>query len=356
MKPFKLLTSLLFMALAAVIISSLTGLNFAPVYGVILIAGAFLPKEAGFAFMAVTREKWTQDVVELLFPNNDFALRSIDHTPFVLQGKVVHIPVAGAASAITKNRSSFPATVARRSDSDITYSIDTYRTDPTHVLNIENYELEYSKRQSVLGADMRALVASCMTGLLYNWGPAGTSYVKRTSGGTVAANLSGATGNRKAFHKDDLNEIKISMDENDVDVSGRVALLNARHYNELILSFDTNELTGFHAMADKANGVIGRYNGFDIMMRSSVLRYRGADDSEAKVDTQDVAYAADPTDRKGSLVWHSDCVTRAVGSTEMFDNLRDPAYYGDIYSFEQRLGGRIQRTAGVFAVVDAIVA
>lgn len=356
MKAIKLLTSLLFMAVAAMFIVSITGWNYAATFGVILFAGAIVPNQLGYSLMAVTREKWTDDIVQNLFANNEFAKRSKDHSPFVYNGTVVHIPVAGSASGTTKNETSFPVSVTRRTDTDLYYAIDTYRTNPTHVLNIESYELEYDKRQSVLGDDEAALIHACMTGLLYNWGPAAAK-VKRTSGATVDANLTGATGSRKAFHKDDFNEIKMGMDENDINDQGRTALLNARHYNELLNSFTDAERTGFNAMADIKNGIVGRYLGFDVMMRSVVLRYRGADDAEAKVDIQAGAYAAsDKTgDRKASLIWQKECLTRAVGSTEMFDRLNDPTYYGDIYSFEQRLGGIIHRAAGVWAVVDAIV-
>jgi hypothetical protein len=306
--------------------------------------------------MAIQKEIWLNDIVEQLFPNGEFAVKSVDHTPFVLDGKVVHVPNAGAASSVVRNRSSFPATAAERTDTDLTYNLDSYSTDPIRVRNMEEYESSYNKRQSVVGADTRQLISKCMTGLLYNWGPtASTTYVHRTTGSTVDANLSGATGNRKALHKSDFDTVKMAMDENDIDTNNRFALLNARHYNELIASFDTNELTNFHQLADKANGVIGKYNGFNILMRSFVLRYRGADDAEAKVDVLASDYAADANDRKGSLLWQMDCVARADGSVDMFENIQDALHYGDVYSFEKRLGGRIIRATGVHALVDAVV-
>ena len=35
-----------------------------------------------------------------------------------------------------------------------------------------------------------------------------------------------------------------------------------------------------------------------------------------------------------------------MGSTQMFAKEGDPTYYGDIYSFLQRLGGRARRADG----------
>lgn len=355
MKTIKSLSSLLFMAVMAILIVSVTGWNVFAVAGGLVLC-SFIPAPKGVALMAVTKETWIADIVDLLFPNDSFANLAVDHTPFVIDGKVAHVPKAGAAQSVVRNRSSFPATVQTRTDTDLTYNLEPYSTDPVKIANIDKYELAYDKRQSVLGAEMRNLVSKCMTGLLYNWAPtANSTYVHRTSGAQTDANLSGATGYRKSFHKSDLDVVKMAMDENDIDINGRVALLNARHYNELILSFDTNELTNFHQLADKARGVIGQYNGFEIRMRSFVLRYLGSDDSEAKVDTLDSGYAATANDRKGSLIWQRDAVAKAVGQTDMFESINDPLYYGDVYSLEQRMGGRTIRTEGVHAIVDAIV-
>ena len=46
------------------------------------------------------------------------------------------------------------------------------------------------------------------------------------------------------------------------------------------------------------------------------------------------------------LFWHPNCVRRALGTTKMFETAGDPTYYGDIFSFLQRGGGRIARNDG----------
>ena len=47
-------------------------------------------------------------------------------------------------------------------------------------------------------------------------------------------------------------------------------------------------------------------------------------------------------------------VRRALGETKMFTNTGDPTYYGDVYSFLKRMGGRKSRgdAKGVLGIIQ----
>lgn len=357
MKSYKInFSSVFFIALMAIMITPVIGANLIGTLSVFfgLAMLSFVPMPNGVAMMAVTREIWTKDIVDNLYKNNDWAARAFNADMYVLMGKVVHIPVAGAASAVTKNASSFPVNAVKRTDTDITYNIDTFYTTPRHIEQIEKYELEYDKRQSVLGEDQSALIQAAMNNLLYLWGPA-VANVVLTSGGSTPATLTGATGNRKKFDKAEISTIKKLMDKADIPAAGRVAVLTADHHIDFLNSLTDAERTDVGRVADLKTGLIGKYLGFDIYMRSTVLRYRGLDAAVAKVDEQDGAYAATVDDRAASLIYHESCVERAKGDVDIFDEPRKAEYYGDIVSMTLRLGGRIRRTSGVYAAVEAIV-
>lgn len=66
--------------------------------------------------MALQVEIWVKSIIEGLFANNTFAARSIDHSEFVNE-KTVHVPNAGAAPNVEKNRTVFPANVTERKES-----------------------------------------------------------------------------------------------------------------------------------------------------------------------------------------------------------------------------------------------
>lgn len=354
MKISKSINAFVFILLMAFTLSLVTGFNVLAVAAVLTVLSSF-PMPKGVAAMAVTKELWQNDILKNLFKNNDFAKRAYSADQYVLQGKVVHIPRAGTPSSVTKNLDTFPAVAVKRTDDDVTYAIDTFYSTPRHIERIEQYELSYDKRQSALGEDQAALIETAMDGLIYNWLPL-VANVELTDGAPVAATLSGATGNRLSFTKANLQAIKIKMDKAKIPTGGRVALLTADHYNQFFNSLSDAEKTNFHNVADLANGIIGRYLGFDIMMRSTVGRYRGADNAVVKVDEYATGFAAsDKTeDRAASLVYYDQAAERALGGVEMFDQPNNPLYYGDVFSFILRMGGRIRRDAGVYAVVEAL--
>ena len=84
--------------------------------------------------MAIQKEIWAAAIVEGLFASNSFLSKAFNADEFVNQGKVVHIPQAGAPSGVEKNRSKLPASVERRGDDDVTFTsrssqpiLSTYR-------------------------------------------------------------------------------------------------------------------------------------------------------------------------------------------------------------------------------------
>lgn len=356
MKAVKFSTSFLLLLVMAMSITVLFALPLFIPFAALLFGSLVLPNQEGVLLMAITREIWTKDIIDNLFKDNEWAKRAFNADMYVLLGKVVHIPVAGSPSSVKKNVTVFPVTAVKRTDTDITYAIDTFYSTPRHIENIEKYELEYDKRQSCLGEDQSALIQSAMDSLLYRWAPAVANCIL-TDGADQAPTIDAvATGTRKKFTKTAFATVKKKFDKDNILNSGRVALLTADHYNDFFASLSDPEKTDVGRVADLATGKVGRYMGFDIYMRSSVLRYRGADNALAAVDEQDDAFAANIADRAASLFYQESCVERARGAVEIFENPRQAEYYGDIYSMEVRLGGRQRRAKGVYAVVEAYTA
>lgn len=358
MKPNNLkISSLFYVALMSLIITSTfsTSPAAAACVFVVLVAFSKIPMPSGASFMAITVEIWKNDIVENLFKDNEFLKRAVNADQYVLQGKVVHIPVAGTPSTVTKNLGSFPAVAVKRTDTDITYSLDTFYTTPRHIENIENYELSYDKRQSAVGEDEAAVIESAADAMMYNWAPLVGKTVL-TQGASQSATITGGTAAVKKFTKASVNDIKKLMDKANVSKQGRVFLLTTEHYNDLLADFTDNEKTNFHNLADMKEGIIGRYLGFDFYSRSTVARYRGADGAYVAVDEQAAGFAASDqtSDRAASLAWQERGVERALGSVDMFTDDGNPLYYGDVFSMTVRSGGRIRRTASVYAVVEAI--
>lgn len=301
--------------------------------------------------MAIQKEIWQDHIVGNLFKNNEFLLASTDASQFVLQGKVVHIPQAGATTNVEKNRSAVPATVLQRTDSDVTYALDEYTTDPILIPNAENFELSYNKRESVLGEYESSLRETIAENILVAWSPTGTTgNIIRTTGTTTASHLDGTVGNRKKFTVTDLKYAQLQLNKQNIPMEGRYALISADMFQQLTDDMSATQYRDFSAAYDVQNGVLGKLFGFNIMMRGSVLSF--TDDTNPLAKDYDAAAAADDND--GVLCWQQSAVERAVGQVSFFERVGDPAYYGDIYSVSVRMGARRRRgdAKGIIAIVQ----
>lgn len=364
MKYIKFITGLLFTAMFAIFVASLLSVPFAPVVIVMLLIGFIIPKPEGL-LRAVTVEIWSKDIIDNLFKNNEFAEVAFNADQYVVGGKIVHIPQAGAPDASIKNLDTFPQDAVKRTDSDVLYALDTYYQKPKFVEKVEQYELSYGKRQSIAGEMNMQLIQDSMEGLLYRWGwkapnAVGTTpinVVLTVGSNTTVDLISGATGTRKTFDKSVFGTIKKAMDNANILTDGRVALLTANHYQQFIDSLSDAAQTNFYRFADMQKGVIGMYLGFKVMMRSSVQRWRLVAAVWTPVDEQATGFgASDQTgDSAASLFYHPLSVERARGDVNVFDSAGRPEYYGDVFSMNMRLGGRTRRAAGVYAVVEDIV-
>lgn len=295
--------------------------------------------------MALQKEIWLNDIVELLFADNTFAARSVDHSPFVTN-KTVHVPNAGSAPGVVKNRSTFPAGASQREDADLNYDINEYSTNPIHLQYSEAVELSYDKRDSILKQMKSVLAENVHADLVVAWVPAGYAKVA-TTGAAATAHTPSSTGNRLAMTKADVLAVKKKFDLDDIPQTGRCMLLDAVMYNQLVESLSESEAAAFSASIDAQRGIVGKLYGFDFYMRSKVLTVNAAGTA--------INPAAAATTSAAGLAWQEDCVSRAEGEHELFDDTGNPLYYGDVMSALVRAGGHYMRAdkKGVCVVYQA---
>lgn len=346
-RTIMLLTALMFNIIVSGAVAAATGFNPVAVFGVGSALSTLMKPIAGALPMAVEKEIWMNHIVEGLFADNTFLSKAFNADEFVNQGKTVHIPNAGVASTVVKNRNSFPATVKSRTDADLVFSLDNYSTDPIKINLAESVELSYNKRESVLRQDKAELTDKISEGILFEWLPLIANSI-RTTGGAVAAHTPSATGNRKAFTKADVSAAMTKFNSQNVPQEGRYMLIDAVMYDQLLASLTTQEAMAFHSAADIANGVIGKLYGFNLMMRSRVGLYATGGTKKAW------SASGAATDNAAALAWHVNSVCRAQGEIIMRAEENSPTYYGDIYAFEVRAGGRPMRSDvnGLLAIIQ----
>jgi len=298
--------------------------------------------------MAIQVEIWEKDIVEGLWASNQFLEFAFNADQFVLQGKVVHIPQAGAAVGTKVNRTNLPAAVVRRTDVDITYAIDEITSDPVHLPNADTVELSYDKRTSIT-AQMRAnMYEVAALNMIHRWAPDTAARLIKTTGDATAAHTNAATGNRKAIQLGDIKKAQLQFNRENIPSGDRYILIDADMMDQLTNEMTANQNRDFLSAYDEKNGVVGRLYGFSFIVRSQVIRYTGGGSKKS----WETAGAA--TDCAAALAWHTQSVERALGDVKFFEDLGNPQYYGDIYSALIRLGGRIRRddNKGVLAIVE----
>lgn len=362
MKALKLVLS----TMIAGMFSLIAGAVFGTGVGVVAFLGALFAGDMTKAMslnMAVTPEIWTKDIEGNLFKDNEFLLKSIDESQYVVGGTVVHIPQAGSPSGAKRNRTSLPASISKRVDVDVTYPLDEITTDPRLITNAETVELSYDKRASVLMEDQRYINELVADSMLSNWKP---KFFIKASGKAGAENLIYGTGTRTGIKYDDFVKAKTIFNKWNMPKQGRYVILNTEMYRSLC--DDVKSLASEHitAVYDPVTGQLTKLEGFTIFERSTVLLASAVsgfksvkntpylEDGETSslysvedyLDIEAGTKTAADTSCGVGLFWCDIAVSRAVGQTKMFDDTGNPTYYGDIYSFLVRCGGRARRGDG----------
>jgi hypothetical protein len=314
------------------------------------IAGMYLPFSSFATLNAgVNVEVWKKFIIEAIRKNNEFLFFSKDDSPYVLNGSVVHLAQAGADPVVELNSTTYPGVAVRRTDTDVTYVLDTFRTVPTHVPWDEIQTLSYDKLTSVFGGHTATLSDAVADKMLINWSPVAGSRIVKTTGGNTAG-VGGQTGTRKLMTEQDVRNLMYTMNIDKCPKGDRKLLIDDNMYGGFYDSLTATQMNAYQQLADNKNGIVGRIHGFDVYTRTSVLAYNNSDVVKA------FGSSLAASDNLGSLAWHPTTVCRAFGDIKPFVNKGDALYYGDVQSSITRAGGRKERgdNIGVYSIVQAV--
>lgn len=307
----------------------------------------------GVMTAGIDQEMWADRIIDPWFADNSVLgkVKRIDDQ-YILGGSVVHIPQAGSNPAVVKNRTVFPGVIAQRTDTDVSYTLDVYTTDPVHITAAEQMQISYNKMDSVLKNTKNALLTAATKEAIYAWAGVGAAQVIRTTGALITTNLPNATATgsrRQVTYADFVNAMNV-FNGQDVPSEDRYCLMDAVQYGELLTDTEVTKLS-IEKLADRAKGIVAELAGFKIMVRSSTVLFTNATPPVKKATN-----AADATtDNRSALFFHSDCLTAAMGDVKFFETIGSAEHYGDIYSALVKAGFRQERSdgKGVLSLVQA---
>ncbi|MGV4477457.1 hypothetical protein ACQ1QU_11070, partial [Ornithobacterium rhinotracheale] len=143
-----------------------------------------------------------------------------------------------------------------------------------------------------------------------------------------------ATGDRKKWTLSDLQRMQNLLRSQKAWSEGNMyALLPA---NALLDLFPADsQLTATYMQSvteqERREGVIYKVQGFNILVRSSVFVMAQNKDFKA------FGAVVEATDSEAAIFWNKNMVEKAIGDLETFERVKDPQWYGDIYSFLVRI-------------------
>lgn len=280
--------------------------------------------------MAVQTEVWVRDIKEVLFAqNNEFLRASVNHDAFVVN-ETVHVPQAGSLPGAVKNRTTFPAPVIDRTDTTLDYVLESFSVDPVRIGRIEEVQISYQKRQSVMKQHLNILMDIIAREGIFNWASDNAANQVRTTGATSTINLPpGATGSRKKLTVQDLAQLTQVMDDQNVPDNGRWLMLPSKMYQEFftITELIRDDIIGKVTLP---SGVLNKILNFNIIKRSSntVVKY----DNSGVPQRKAVGAASASDDNFGAIAWHVDFVATALGNIELFEDFKSATMYGTVIS------------------------
>lgn len=270
-----------------------------------------------------------------LFPGNSFLQRALNDDAFV-NNNSVELPHSGTIPSVQVDRSSLPATIAKRTDAASQYVLEELTTDPTLLQDSEGLVVAYNKRSSILDQHALQINTKAADRALYKWAAgADSGHIMVSTGTARAATGPSQTGNRKAFSKADIILVRQKFFADDVinenaELMG-IAILTPAQYGDLLGISDLTEAQKY-GRATFPSGVIDRVLGFDIYVRSRVTVLN----SSNALKSEGAAAAAD--DQDAALFYHPNFVRRAKGANKVYIDVDKPEYYGTVMSVMQRFG------------------
>lgn len=297
----------------------------------------------------VVKKVFLRDIQNEIFAGVEFIKEAVSHDMWV-NNDTVYIPQSGTNPAVVENRTILPAIIKQRTDTEKSYSLNEYTTDPILLRDLEKIQLSYDKRKSLMQGNIDALNDRIALQALYQW--AGANLI--ASDGQIIlttditnkdahANPPGATGNRNAIALEDIMKAAAKLDDDEVPIEGRYLIMPSKMYwNHLVKNNPTIVSRDYNPKGDIISGIVRKLFGFNIILRSYTAAYADASTPTLKA----VGAASAATDCFSCVGFHKSKVAKALGSIKFFEAKESPTMFGDVLSAKVMFNATKIRTDG----------
>lgn len=265
----------------------------------------------GVARAGLQTEVWVAGIKENPVPNHSFIWQSTDMSQYVENNKL-HLAEAGIEPGVHEDyfaNNDNPLPVTKIDDIANEVVLKTYSTEQTRHRQLQEIELNYNKRESVINRHRVALAKKLGKAAAYAWSPAQDNEFNKIL--NLQANDSVIDGiiDLKAFleGKDIYEGVNICLT---ADHLARIRKEDKQLYKDIL---NEKQMYGIKVF---------QYSQNPLYTSAGVKKPFGA--------------TKESGDKQASFVWVTDEVFRCFGDVEMYANLRDSGIQADTISFAQR--------------------
>jgi hypothetical protein len=320
---FALAVNFLLAFVISIPLSGATGIDpFVSATGIVSATTAiqyFAPEVfSGKLMMALQTEVWVPGIKENPVPDDSFVFQSTDMSEHVENNKL-HLAEAGIEPSVHENYfegSENPLPIADISDIPNEVVLNTYSTDQTRHRDLQEVELQYNKKASVIKRHRSALAKNMSERTAFSWSPTAANEFNQILNLDAADSVIDAMIDMEAFFGDldKFDNLNICLNP------GHLARLKKEDYKLYKQVLNEKILYGFKVF---------RYSKTPIYTSAGAKKPYGA--------------TLEAGDKRASFIWATDEVFRCFGDTKMYANLKDSAFQADTLSFAQRaLVGKIR--------------
>ena len=266
---------------------------------------------SGVAMAGLQTEVWVMGIKENPIPDNSFVFQSVDLSQYVEHNKL-HLAEAGVEPTVHEDyfaTSNTPLPITDIADIGNEVVLHTYSTEQTRHRDLQEIELSYDRRSSVIKRHRVSLAKNMGKRAAYAWAP------KQDDAWNKVLNLSSSDSVIDA-----IIDLKQFMEENDI-LEGvnicftpghfaRIRKEDKRLYKDIL---NEKQMYGIKVF---------QYSQNPLYTSAGVKKPFGA--------------TKENTDKRASFMWVTDEVFRCFGDVKMYPTLHDSGLQADTLSFAQR--------------------
>lgn len=265
----------------------------------------------GIAMGGLQTEVWIAGIKENPIPNNSFVYQSVDLSQYVEHNKL-HLAEAGVEPTVHEDyfaTANNPLPVANIEDIANEVVLHTYSTEQTRHNELQEIELSYDKRSSVIQRHRTSLAKNIGKRAAWAWAPQKNNEWNKVLNLSANDSILDAIIDLKSFleSKDIYDGINICLNS---DHFARIRKEDKKLYKDIL---NEEQMYGIKVF---------QYNQTPLYTKNGEKKPFGA--------------TKDTEDKKSSFVWVTDEVFRCFGDVKMYPTLRDSGLQGDTISFAQR--------------------